>query len=140
MVSLCESLLSDKQVLASASFHALFLTPSIQPVYRQSISFNISPELQSLFSLNHCHFAYSLSSPSLYTFSDRASSSVARAVSVLLESVCRPWTLSLNPVSCLSLSFNCSNRFSIWRERNRKTGHHISHTLIRNNQRQNHFD
>lgn len=50
------------------------------------------------------------------TFSDSASSSVARAVSVLLESVWRPWTLSLKPASCLSLSFSCSRRFSIYKE------------------------
>lgn len=57
------------------------------------------------------------------TFSDKASSSVARAVSVLLESVWRPWTLSLSPANCLSLSFNCSNRFSICREEQKNVLH-----------------
>lgn len=47
------------------------------------------------------------------TFSDKASSSVARAVSVLLESVCRDFTLSFRLVSCLSLSLSCSCKFSI---------------------------
>lgn len=49
-----------------------------------------------------------------HTFSDRASSRVARAVSVLLESVCRDLTLSFRFPSCLSLSRSCSCRFSIW--------------------------
>lgn len=47
------------------------------------------------------------------TFSDRASSKVASAVSVLLESVCSDFTLSFRLVSCLSLSLSCSCRFSI---------------------------
>lgn len=47
------------------------------------------------------------------TFSDRASSKVASAVSVLLESVCNDFTLSFRLVSCLSLSLSCSCRFSI---------------------------
>lgn len=48
------------------------------------------------------------------TFSERASSRVARAVSVLLESVCSDLTLSFRFPSCLSLSLSCSCRFSIW--------------------------
>lgn len=50
------------------------------------------------------------------TFSDRASSNVARAVSVLLESVCNDFTLSFRLVSCLSLSLSCSWRFSIFKK------------------------
>lgn len=54
------------------------------------------------------------------TFSDSASSRVAKAVSVLLESVCRDLTLSLRFPSCLSLSRSCSCRFSIWVRKARK--------------------
>lgn len=51
------------------------------------------------------------------TFSDKASSRVASAVSVLLESVCKLFTLSFRLVSCLSLSLSCSCKFSIWNKK-----------------------
>lgn len=55
------------------------------------------------------------------TFSDSASSRVARAVSVLLESVCRDLILSFRFPSCLSLSRSCSCRFSIWHREEERT-------------------
>lgn len=51
---------------------------------------------------------------SVCTFSARASSSVPSAVSVLEVSVCKDLTLSFRPLSCFSLSFSWSWRFSIY--------------------------
>lgn len=51
---------------------------------------------------------------SVCTFSARASSSVPSAVSVFEVSVCKDLTLSFRPLSCFSLSFSWSWRFSIY--------------------------
>lgn len=70
-----------------------------------------------------------------HTFSDSASSRVARAVSVLLESVCRDLTRSFRFPSCLSLSRSCSCRFSIW-HREEETGRMVGGTGKKKNSRE----